>query len=501
MSSETHLPESVSDWPREPHKVLGTGPCPAKREVRRAYASLLRRFRPDEHPEAFNRLLEARDYLLRVAKFYEQGAETVSANTNGAGAESTPDSIVESSQNDSPPREPATSEAAATLFSGDEASGQIRQPEHQGPADVATLTTAWQHVINGDYELAHAKLRDVLSADGKAAIALYWLERLVDDVRREETRPVDWLLDHGQCLPIDTLTYLLQEQAATDEHLMLDDRLRALIPVHREAAHGIINWRWIAAVRAQRPEVLSDDLDLVESSIHLTPEPWWLLACSVMSLTTDGRFTKLMDHCFAELRKAEWDRIWSTQGPAEEVYEEALEARDSLIARRSISNRNWIYKLIIDAPLHPCLQKEYLEEKFAEWWSKPDLAMAKLDVAGRATPMLLHRFLRFITRHSEYDYRRNVAAASVALNKLADAKNYARARDQIASISRTFVVPTASICHTLRRDNEASERVKWEILSALSEDNALHTLTAGWCVYAIPLTQEAHTAGTEDYLW
>lgn len=59
-----HLPEDLARWPNSPRTILNVPSSAGKSEIRRAYAQLIRRFRPETHPQHFQRIREAMEMLL-----------------------------------------------------------------------------------------------------------------------------------------------------------------------------------------------------------------------------------------------------------------------------------------------------------------------------------------------------------------------------------------------------------------------------------------------------
>lgn len=59
-----HLAENIDEWPLNPFDVLGISRNAARPDVRRAYAALLRRFRPETHPRQFQRIRESFEAVL-----------------------------------------------------------------------------------------------------------------------------------------------------------------------------------------------------------------------------------------------------------------------------------------------------------------------------------------------------------------------------------------------------------------------------------------------------
>lgn len=65
MSEDFHLPDDVNKWPRDPWAVLGVDSNAELSEIRSAYAALIRRFKPEHHPQEFGRIRDAFDRARR----------------------------------------------------------------------------------------------------------------------------------------------------------------------------------------------------------------------------------------------------------------------------------------------------------------------------------------------------------------------------------------------------------------------------------------------------
>src|SRR5262245_59150077 len=70
--NDTHLPDDLSRWPSDPYTILGVERGVAPRDLRRAYVTLIRVFKPERHPEHFRRIREAFDYVQRFAAFFAE---------------------------------------------------------------------------------------------------------------------------------------------------------------------------------------------------------------------------------------------------------------------------------------------------------------------------------------------------------------------------------------------------------------------------------------------
>jgi curved DNA-binding protein CbpA len=66
--SAPELPEDVSLWPQDPHALLGVSPEVLPADLRRAYARLIRVYKPEQSPEQFRRIREAYETVLRLTE-------------------------------------------------------------------------------------------------------------------------------------------------------------------------------------------------------------------------------------------------------------------------------------------------------------------------------------------------------------------------------------------------------------------------------------------------
>src|SRR5688500_12033029 len=65
-----HLPDDPRHWPDDPFRLLGVEPPATETDVKRAYTRLIRRFKPEHHPEQFRRVREAYEHALEMLKWH-----------------------------------------------------------------------------------------------------------------------------------------------------------------------------------------------------------------------------------------------------------------------------------------------------------------------------------------------------------------------------------------------------------------------------------------------
>lgn len=70
----TDLPEDVSKWPRDPFDLLGVGRDSDTKTARRAYFKLIRKYKPDKFPDAFQKIHEAHESVSRMLQWRQSRA-------------------------------------------------------------------------------------------------------------------------------------------------------------------------------------------------------------------------------------------------------------------------------------------------------------------------------------------------------------------------------------------------------------------------------------------
>src|SRR5207237_7727542 len=66
--SDRALPDDPAQWPNDPYELLGVAPEVSPPDLKRAYAQLIHRFKPEQHPEQFRLIRQAYEVVLRCAE-------------------------------------------------------------------------------------------------------------------------------------------------------------------------------------------------------------------------------------------------------------------------------------------------------------------------------------------------------------------------------------------------------------------------------------------------
>src|SRR6266446_4448716 len=143
--NEHTLPDDCSRWPDNPFELLGVPPGVNERELRRAYARLIRIYKPEHFPEHFRRIREAYEAARHYAQFFT--AFETPADAPALSAESPP-----AAQD-----VPAPSEAG----SPSRPAAELPMPRPLARSLEEELDEAWDWTVDGDAARAYARLLDL----------------------------------------------------------------------------------------------------------------------------------------------------------------------------------------------------------------------------------------------------------------------------------------------------------------------------------------------------
>lgn len=169
MSSPS-LPDDIRDWPDDPEELFGVDETVDRKSLRRIYSRLVRKYKPEHHPEEFQRIRDGYELLLHAVEWREQ--------FQSADADVVDDEFVEP--------EYIEDEFCSGTADADPVAGRRRD-------DVADT---WRQAIDGDVESAYRRLVDLQQrrpTDEELCIRLYWLLKIRNDLEPAK-QPVDWLI-------------------------------------------------------------------------------------------------------------------------------------------------------------------------------------------------------------------------------------------------------------------------------------------------------------------
>lgn len=307
-SSHT-LPDDVDNWPETPADVLGIAETASRKDAKRAYTRLIKRFKPEHFPEQFRRVREAYDQIERFLHWKEELASqgiTIRMTDDTGGV------IV-----------PAEDDPANTQGPGD--SVAVRSADSQSPAGTSgakpiAMTTGaddrtdqlWQLAIDGgDVESTYRGLARH-AAQGTASemdfARLYWLATLYPDVVDPQHSPLTWLIDgmHQSGRP-GRLLGLYANELQRHPEAIRDQRSIALLDAMSRQGRlvDLARIRWSAARKLGEFAIIADDLQRVRQRTFDDLDAWCALLLGAMhqsALTTQAMATELYQQSEQELR-------------------------------------------------------------------------------------------------------------------------------------------------------------------------------------------------------
>jgi hypothetical protein len=257
-----HLSDDMSKWPSDPYVLLGVERDADEKTVRRAYTRLIRRFRPEHHPNEFQQIREAYERVQQNVSF---PASWDGLSATGFGSPSRTDWSAPHHPSRRPdsteidPQPTGTSSRAgestvlvpdlSSLLDSDDVSGTLNKLDEQFGQHPECESVAVQRfwllklLPGGDDQL----LFDWLAAQLKQHPHQEQVEVFL---RRE----LEW---DFTLAGRDSLSWLVESAAAVERRL------------------DLLDMRWRAVAARQQCELIARELDQLEKAVRFdSPEVW-----------------------------------------------------------------------------------------------------------------------------------------------------------------------------------------------------------------------------------
>jgi hypothetical protein len=271
------LPEDPSHWPADPYGLFGIQRNAPDKVLKRAYAELIRRFKPEQHPRQFQ--------LIRTA--YES-------------IRSLHGHVQRSSDEDDPLQGFAE---------------QPWKPDNQQPEDDAfseTLRSMLQDACSGNVERVYARLTEEVKSRPSAEaiyVRLFWLLTLFPEL--DHGPAAKWLtFGLGEAQTIFQLSDLCEIELRLVPEEALSDRFFDAIfaPARRAMICEFLQWRWEAAWVLERttPTLCADLASCRWHFASALPATWTLvlfLAVDHLAWATDQRGRAELSRVLAEINQ------------------------------------------------------------------------------------------------------------------------------------------------------------------------------------------------------
>ncbi len=252
----TELPKNLKDWPTDCFEIFGLSRSANRKELRRAYFGLIKKYRPDSEPEAFQRIHQAYESAQLFLK-------TTSADT-ATSTDSTSDTRNDSHQNQQKRHDAQeTKEAPETT---DTPSPSSPTCKNQDRSDSRPLSRFWELASKGLWEETAATVPMIQQPRDRrlAEFSQYFLQRAAS-IRHEpyqSEKRIEILLKllDQQSIRDNVLFYLANEFRSRPE-LAKVDAVSNLISksADRKYTHELARLRW-KAIGVDSPELVMSDM-------------------------------------------------------------------------------------------------------------------------------------------------------------------------------------------------------------------------------------------------
>ena len=384
--SDRRLPENLDQWPNDPFSLLGVNHASNRREVRRAYAQLIRIYKPEHFPEQFRRIRDAYELLDQRLSWMESNA--------AAAAERNPFA-----------EDAAVAPAGGNVVEGGETTTD-EPAEPQEPLRFAALDRddLWQKARQGDLAEAYAHYSELAGqgrGDEELYVRLFWMLRLTPEI--DPSRDArDWLVaGMKQCGLRRRLPELYRCELLEDPQEALRGRCDEAIRCtgHSGLLTELVIARWGGAAKLQKWEVIAGDLDLLRSRVQDESPVWGrllLAAIDYLAWTRQDEPRQTLTACRQEIEQVaeHWLPI-AGELDQRDVLLELVEACDQMkfLTNLPVEWRKSLRSLLANSwnqPFESC--RRQLIEVLAALVQNPVVGLEWLDrLEARCRPAL-HRF-------------------------------------------------------------------------------------------------------------
>lgn len=277
--TDNDLPEDMQAWPREAHELLGIERFSDERSLKRAYTRLIRRFKPDHHPQQFARIRGAYEELQQLlqwrAQFDSPPTEQIISLDQILNSPPPTDRVTTSDLPQLPVSEPDDVSQPPVTIAENVAANSF-EPRHEFGND---LDGAWKHACRGDAAAGYRQLVQLHEQDRgneEFCLRLYWLLRFYPELDRERD-PTDWLVGAMRRQPSERAWVLYRSELKRRPGLVLstgNDQLRST-PATPQQLFEFLSVRWRAAADLEHWDLIQSDLHSFKPLLILDSTTIW----------------------------------------------------------------------------------------------------------------------------------------------------------------------------------------------------------------------------------
>ena len=271
------LPDDITRWPADPFELLGLAPSASEADAKRAYTKLIRRFKPEHHPDQFRRVREAYEAALDRMKWFGFERQYLEPEPPTPAPEPPPPDV------------PADAPTRRVV----------------GGAYIDEAKAAWDAAIDGRTDEAYSSFVELARARPERTdlpLRLYWLLAL-DPALDSSTTRHRWLAEALKRSNLGgSAAELYRRELRADPMVVSAKPYAGLLshPAPAENLRAVSRWRLTAAALSGRVD-LHDDLVAVRERLAREDETGWL---ELVFLALDFVAWERTDRAYAVCRDA-----------------------------------------------------------------------------------------------------------------------------------------------------------------------------------------------------
>jgi hypothetical protein len=485
LLTDGSLPDDLSQWPADPHKLFGIGPTADMRDLRRAYAALIRRFKPEHHPRQFRRIRDAYESLEWQVRWRERGPTLEPEDVDDEIAQAPSDEVrsVESGaqhQNNPPPSTTPAIEPTS-----------IERPQAEDNIDLV-----WSRVIRhgGDWQIIYRQLvhaTERATTDEVLFCRLYWLLTVAPHADSER-KPVEWLaagLARNTSTPRLMSLYFQELNRRPQEALR--ERSRVLLTQDRPTWQlaELARHRWRALRVLDRLEEIDVDQRLLRGPFISAREEWVQLLMTAVEVLvwSNGEAVAIqLGECLREIEQM--TDVQLGLAVALDRHELLLELagdyrRDQAGQYDHLDFPKGLLQLLPELWLNSDVGQLRLVEILGSWVDHPEIALDGLESLNQMCRVTLSYFTDLLTSLAPRDHEDNTAGARRrSIEHLVETHEwriYRACREQLCQYCLRTGVWLDEILDVMHTDPRYADLADGTASSYLREDLPLKCLLAG----------------------
>ena len=480
--SNTSLPDDLSQWPGDPYELFGIDRSAGMRELRRAYAALIRRFKPEHHPRHFRRIRDAYESLEWQARWRDRGATLEPQDVDEEDREDLP----ASAQGVEPDAQPPGNAPLSPLQAKD-------PPRVERPRAEDDIDLVWSRAIKegADWQALYRQL--VQAADRGATdevlfCRLYWLLMVAPHVDGER-KPVDWLaagLARNTSTPRLMSLYFQELNRRPEESLR--ERSRALLTQPRPTWQlaELARHRWRALRVLDRLEEIAVDQRLLSGPFISAHEEWAQLlmtAVEVLVWSNGEAVAMQLGECLREIEQMT-DVQLELAG--------ALDRHELLLAIAADYRQyhdafypdfpKGLLQLLPELWLNSDAGQRRLVEILASWVDHPEIALDGLESLNQTCRVTLSYITDLLTSLAPRERESLDGARRRSIENLIETHEwglYRACREQLCQYCLRTGIWLDEILEVMHTDPQYADLADGTASSYLREDLPLKCLLAG----------------------